>query len=202
MRQPHSSSYWRNKIAYLCIFFEFVVFVSIVTLTIELWIRNNQMKSILDALNRKSRRYDSFESESNDSQEHLSELANIIYFKDGCDVSPYWANFGYCDDSTNIAECDYDNGDCCFPLIHQEFCTDCICHIDGKRHGNIESSKTFECIEELKDDNICQDEVNFYACGFDLKDCCREKIWCQDGNDCVCHFDGSRHPSISAYDKK
>lgn len=191
---------WRNKLALLCLVVEVMVLSAIISLIIGFWLKNSDLKSYLNVFHQRSRRYNDYDFESNSSYNEIknsSQLVNLIYFKEGCDISPFWANFGYCDDSTNTAECEYDNGDCCLPSTHQEFCTACICHIDGKRHAKQHPIKEFKCSEIQKNDGICQDVVNFRECSFDLKDCCKERIWCQVGDDCICHLDGTRHPSIS-----
>ena len=41
-----------------------------------------------------------------------------------------WIGDGYCDDQTNIAECDYDGGDCCGPDININWCIQCQCLSD------------------------------------------------------------------------
>ena len=38
-----------------------------------------------------------------------------------------WINDGFCDDLNNIAECDYDGGDCCGLSKNKNFCVDCRC---------------------------------------------------------------------------
>ena len=35
---------------------------------------------------------------------------------------------GYCDDSNNNADCDFDGGDCCLNLIINQFCSECRCY--------------------------------------------------------------------------
>ena len=44
----------------------------------------------------------------------------------GC-VNPGWVGDGYCDDSTNNMECNYDGGDCCGPNINTQYCVECQC---------------------------------------------------------------------------
>ena len=36
---------------------------------------------------------------------------------------------GFCDDLTNVAECNHDGGDCCGDDVKTDYCTDCICHL-------------------------------------------------------------------------
>lgn len=188
--------WFRTTFFLCCLFLELVCLVVILTVALAYWNKNAYMKTDIEVTSFKY-----FKLTTTSSVEitsiHMPDLANLIYFKGGCDYSPYWQNFGYCDDGSNVQTCDYDNGDCCLPLIRQEFCSNCKCHIDGKRHAALPTAQDFECKNELKFDRICQDVVNFYACGFDLEDCCKERIWCHYNNDCICQLDGSRHPSLS-----
>ena len=39
-----------------------------------------------------------------------------------------WIGDGYCDDITNIPECNHDGGDCCGNDVKTNYCNDCICH--------------------------------------------------------------------------
>jgi hypothetical protein len=41
---------------------------------------------------------------------------------------------GNCDDSANIAACNYDNGECCKTIVLQGDCTDCVCHLTNLTH--------------------------------------------------------------------
>ena len=43
---------------------------------------------------------------------------------------------GICEDTANVASCDYDGGDCCLEkiIIGTYACKDCICHLDGTIH--------------------------------------------------------------------
>ena len=43
---------------------------------------------------------------------------------------------GYCDDSTNIKECNYDGGDCCSKNSWYLYCEDCICHPEAPQNPN------------------------------------------------------------------
>jgi hypothetical protein len=36
---------------------------------------------------------------------------------------------GVCDDRQNVAECNYDEQDCCLPSVITKFCEDCKCHL-------------------------------------------------------------------------
>ncbi len=41
---------------------------------------------------------------------------------------------GYCHDWANIEACEYDANDCCLPIINDQHCTECKCHLNGLRH--------------------------------------------------------------------
>ena len=43
---------------------------------------------------------------------------------------PFYVHDGNCDDENNIAECDYDGGDCCTD-VEQKYCTECECKTDN-----------------------------------------------------------------------
>ena len=43
---------------------------------------------------------------------------------------------GYCDDSTNIEECNYDGGDCCSKNSWYLYCKACICHPEAPQNPN------------------------------------------------------------------
>ena len=38
---------------------------------------------------------------------------------------------GYCDDSNNNADCDFDDGDCCLNPVITQFCNECWCYADN-----------------------------------------------------------------------
>ena len=38
-----------------------------------------------------------------------------------------WQGDGYCDDVNNLAECNYDNGDCCGDNVNMMYCSACEC---------------------------------------------------------------------------
>ena len=47
-----------------------------------------------------------------------------------------WVGDGYCDDSTNNPECNYDGGDCCGYNVNTQFCTFCQCINGGYGGGS------------------------------------------------------------------
>ena len=65
----------------------------------------------------------------------LALISNILLMKSssftkilGCDI--HFIGDGYCDDETNIGECDYDGWDCCAtdgPELQFVYCVECEC---------------------------------------------------------------------------
>ena len=95
---------------------------------------------------------------------------------------------GFCNDDTNIAECDYDGGDCCGYNITSEHCTECTCFhqetcLAGVTHAFV-------------GDGVCNDETNNAECDYDGGDCCPNPNMVGDGicndetNNLECNYDG------------
>ena len=70
---------------------------------------------------------------------------------------------GFCNDETNNAECNYDNGDCCIVNANTDHCTECACHL-------------LEICEAgyhpLVGNGFCNDNTNIAKCNYDGGDCC------------------------------
>ena len=45
-----------------------------------------------------------------------------------CDFYNYYIGDGYCDDVTNLPECNHDGGDCCGDDVKTDYCNECICY--------------------------------------------------------------------------
>ena len=45
-----------------------------------------------------------------------------------------WKNDGFCDDLTNVQDCDYDGGDCCLVPSLGHYCDNCTCHETLESH--------------------------------------------------------------------
>ena len=73
---------------------------------------------------------------------------------------------GWCDDFFNVAEYEYDHGDCCQPAINVATCTRCECHKNPNKCPNI----------NLIGDGFCQTVMNNEKCSFDGGDCCESFI--------------------------
>lgn len=133
-------------------------------------------------------------------QSFSNESNNVIYNLFSCPFVPYWKNHGYCDDASNIKECNFDNGDCCLAIVKSDFCAQCLCHLDETRHNQTIIGIKEGCDEEKVNDGVCNDQNNKYECGFEINDCCQELILClpnKDGKECICHLDGTVHDKIS-----
>ena len=84
---------------------------------------------------------------------------------------------GVCNDETNIAECDYDGGDCCGYTVNTDFCFDCKCYINET------------CVagtHPLLGDGFCNDETNNPDCNYDGGDCCAMNANTNSCSECVC----------------
>jgi len=81
----------------------------------------------------------------------------------GC-PKPHWKNDGFCDDLTNIAECEYDGGDCCGDNVNTLYCILCYCL----------TNTTQSCCNEtsLFGDGVCDACNNQAHCNWDGGDCC------------------------------
>ena len=71
---------------------------------------------------------------------------------------------GFCNDDTNIAECDYDGGDCCGYIINSEHCTECTCFYQETCLAGV--------THVFVGDGFCNDETNIADCDYDGEDCC------------------------------
>ena len=92
----------------------------------------------------------------------------------------------FCNDETNIAECDYDGGDCC-GCVMTENCEDCACLA-----GVLDDVIT----NPLVGDGFCNNETNNAGCEYDGGDCCPnpdlvgDAICNDDTNHPGCNYDG------------
>ena len=94
---------------------------------------------------------------------------------------------GFCNDDTNIAECNYDGGDCCGCVI-TEHCAECACL------GNMNSNEVTNPL--VIRDGICNEETNNAECEYDGGDCCPnlnlvgDAICHDEANNPECSYDG------------
>ena len=57
----------------------------------------------------------------------LPNIVNKFFFTfQGCKNLEYKGD-GLCDDGNNNKGCEFDGGDCCLPIVNQQFCTKCTC---------------------------------------------------------------------------
>ena len=93
-------------------------------------------------------------------------------------TQPTKVNDGYCNDETNIPECDFDGGDCCGSCINTDYCTNCTCI------GNVIGNGVPNA---LVSDGFCNDETNNVHCYYDGLDCCRSPVNTELCSNCTCH---------------
>lgn len=97
-----------------------------------------------------------------------------------CPVTPAWLGDGYCDESANVAECGYDQGDCCATTCVSAayLCGmvgyDCVDPDAGAPSdgGSGDAGSGCSAPREWRGDGYCDETANNATCGFDLGDCC------------------------------
>ena len=114
---------------------------------------------------------------------------------------------GICNDDTNIAECDYDGGDCCGICVVTDHCENCAC-LAGVLDNGITNPLVGDgvcnditnivecdydggdcCPNSNMDDGICNDETNHFGCNYDGGDCC-VNVNIDSCSDCNCLASG------------
>ena len=70
---------------------------------------------------------------------------------------------GFCNDETNIPECNYDGGDCCGYNVSTKNCIECTCFIE---------ETCFSGVHPLVGNGFCNNETNNFDCNYDGGDCC------------------------------
>ena len=94
---------------------------------------------------------------------------------------------GVCNDDANIADCNYDGGDCCLSPVNTEHCSNCSCH---------HQQTCLAGVHPLVGDGYCHNELNNADCNYDSGDCCPNSNlvgngFCNDKtNNANCNFDG------------
>ena len=124
-------------------------------------------------------------------------------------VTHVFVGDGVCNDETNIADCNYDSGDCCGYNINSEHCTECTCFhqetcLAGVTHVFVgdgvcnDETNNVECSYDGGDccpnpnmvgDAICNDETNHLGCNYDGGDCC-VNVNTDSCSDCNCLASG------------
>ena len=95
-------------------------------------------------------------------------------------VHEEWIGDGYCNDETNNADCNYDDGDCCGSCVNKEYCSECSCLSEVTVTGQL---------NPLIGNGFCNPEINNAECMFDGLDCCGSDvnlIFCTEQNDSEC----------------
>ena len=87
---------------------------------------------------------------------------------------------GVCNDDANIADCNYDGGDCCLSPVNTEHCSDCSCHHQQTCLAGVHPLS-------LHGDGYCHDELNNAECTYDGGDCCLSPVNTEHCSDCSCH---------------
>ena len=65
----------------------------------------------------------------------LKRLLDLNFYFSACHVYEIkLIGDGYCDDSSNSEQCNFDGGDCCLNQIIATACYECMCYADGTRH--------------------------------------------------------------------
>ena len=122
---------------------------------------------------------------TNITTEYIIDTTTSLTLVQLCSVSNTWSGDRYCDDGGNIDECNFDNGDCCLPIINSLYCIECFCHQDGTQHDFMSQTSTvkintFNTCSSHKlayiGDGYCDDTTNVPICNFDGGDCCLDPI--------------------------
>ena len=103
--------------------------------------------------------------------------------------TPLIVGDGFCNDETNIHNCNYDGGDCCGSCVVTEKCSECQClgEVDG-----------MELSSPSIGDGYCQDGNNNGACNYDGGDCCGAcSVKPEHCTECVCHEGGEPMVDLS-----
>ena len=77
---------------------------------------------------------------------------------------------GFCNDDTNIADCNFDRGECCALMANTDHCSECACHLPET------------CLvgyHPLIGNGFCNDDTNSAECDYDGGDCCGSSVSCK-----------------------
>ena len=85
---------------------------------------------------------------------------------------------GHCNDETNNADCEYDDGDCCKNNVNSEHCTECICYHQESCAAGVN--------HEWVGNGYCNDETNNADCNYDGGDCCGNCVNVDHCSECEC----------------
>lgn len=130
-------------------------------------------------------------------------------------VTRRWGD-GICDEYANTKILDYDGGDCCLPsatkqkfhghhdyqmivdeIYSEDFdkeSSNLKCHINQEPVYKTYDFENIAC-SYVYSNGFCDDFANNEGCHWDGGDCCLNKINGKDCEDCICHYDKTRHIS-------
>ena len=132
--------------------------------------------------------------ESLDCACHIDETIRELYqTQSECGVAYTLVGDGICQGVFNNEACNFDGGDCCLSIIHDDcFGELCKCNLDNTIHEKL-SSKLDGCSNfGLAINGECNDETNVEECMWDLGQCCKREI-IRNCHDCICHEDNMVH---------
>ena len=84
---------------------------------------------------------------------------------------------GFCNDETNIPDCNFDGGDCCAMNANTSTCADCACLL-------IETCASG--YHPLVGNGFCNDDTNIAECDNDGGDCCLDYVYEDYCDECLC----------------
>ena len=83
---------------------------------------------------------------------------------------------GFCNDDTNIADCNFDRGECCALMANTDHCSECECHLPETCSVGY---------HPLVGNGFCNDATNVAGC-YDGGDCCEYDSNYDHCKDCLC----------------
>ena len=113
----------------------------------------------------------------NITSDYCSECS--CHYKETCasGIMPSIVGDNFCNDETNIVECNYDGGDCCLSSIIKDRCLQCNCFL----HENCAI-----WVHPSVGDGVCNDETNIEECDYDGHDCCKSPVNKDHCLSCTC----------------
>ena len=84
---------------------------------------------------------------------------------------------GFCNDETNIENCNYDGGDCCGYNINTDYCSDCKCY---------DNEACVAGTHPFVGDGFCNDDTNNANCSYDGGECCGSCVLKKQCTHCAC----------------
>lgn len=121
-----------------------------------------------------------------DPRELMSSAQTFPQHKCSYQSSPALGD-GFCHDELNNPACNFDNGDCCSPIVYTNVCQQCKCHDNMKSASVVKKKKACGVVSQaaLKLIDRCEDHLNVPECDYSNKQCCG-KANMHFCHDCVC----------------